>query len=77
MWEIVPYDLWELDFPFGNDDPKIIGAAYDPTTQRIYLSEGSGDKRGCCDRLPLIQVYHVNTKHTPFQNINMMLLLDK
>ncbi len=77
MWEIVPYDVWEPDFSFGNDDPKIVGAAYDPATQRIYLAQGGGDKPGCCGHLPLIQVYHVNTRHTALQSINMMLLLDQ
>lgn len=61
MWEITPYAHWELDFPFANDNPNILGAAYDPVTQRIYLSQDGGDQPGCCGHLPLIQVYHVNT----------------
>jgi hypothetical protein len=60
MWEILPYGVWELNFPFANDNPSILGAAYDPSTQRIYISQDGGDKPGCCGHLPLIHVYHVN-----------------
>ena len=61
MWEIVPYGAWQLDFPFANDNANIIGAAYDPSTQRLYLSEDGGDTPGCCGHLPIIHVYHLNT----------------
>ncbi len=60
MWEILPYGVWELNFPFANDNPGILGAAYDPSTQKIYISQDGGDKPGCCGHLPLIHVYHVN-----------------
>jgi len=60
MWEILPYGVWELNFPFANDNPGILGAAYDPSTQRLYISQDGGDKPGCCSHLPLIHVYHVN-----------------
>jgi hypothetical protein len=44
-WEIVPYDRIELDLPFVNPSSsrtgaKVIGgAAYDPLTQRIFISQ--------------------------------------
>jgi hypothetical protein len=60
MWEIRPYAEWELTFPFANDNPNILGAAYDPVNQRIYLAQEAGDKPGCCGYLPLIHVYHIN-----------------
>ncbi len=59
-WQIKPYGVWELDFPFAADDADILGAAYDPASQRIYISEAGGDRPGCCGYLPLIHVYHVN-----------------
>lgn len=61
MWEILPYGVWQLNFPFANDNPNILGAAYDPATQRIYISEDGGDTPGCCGHLPIIHVYHVDT----------------
>ena len=65
MWEIMPYGVWELNFPFAIADAQILGAAYDPATQRIYISEGGGDRPGCCGYLPVIHVYHVNTATGP------------
>lgn len=59
-WEILPYGVWELDLPFANDNPSILGASYDPSTQRIYISQDGGDKPGCCGHLPVVHVYHVN-----------------
>lgn len=62
MWEIFPYGVWELSFPFANDNPQILGAAYDPVSQKIYISQGGGDRPGCCGHLPLIHVYRVNVE---------------
>jgi len=59
--KIVPYGAWQLNFPFANDNPEIIGAAYDPSTQRLYISEDGGDTPGCCGHLPIIHAYHLNT----------------
>jgi hypothetical protein len=59
-WEIIPYAEWELPLPFAQDYADILGAAYDPATQRIYLSQDGGDKPGCCGHLPVIHVYEVN-----------------
>lgn len=79
MWDIIPYGVWELSFPFANDNADILGAAYDPNTQRIYISQDGGDTPGCCGHLPLIHVYHVNVgqagRSLP-QGINNLLLLE-
>jgi hypothetical protein len=60
-WEIKPYGVWELQFPLAGGDADILGAAYDPVRQRIYISQAGGDRPGCCAYLPLIHVYRVNT----------------
>jgi hypothetical protein len=60
-WEIKPYGVWELQFPLAGGDADILGAAYDPVRQRIYISQAGGDRPGCCGYLPLIHVYRVNT----------------
>lgn len=65
MWEVVPYGVWELLLPFDNDNPSILGAAYDPSTQTIYLSQGGGDRPGCCGYLPVIHVFHVDVGLKP------------
>lgn len=66
-WEVTPYGVWELQFPFAGDDADILGAAYDPVRQRIYISQAGGDRPGCCGYLPLIHVYRVNTYRTSAQ----------
>ena len=42
-WQIYPYRSWAFELPFQNLDRAIIGAAYDPATRRIYLSQAHGD----------------------------------
>lgn len=60
MWEVRPYGVWELDLPFADDNRRILGAAYNPLSQKIYLAQGGGDRPGCCGSLPLIHVYRLN-----------------
>jgi hypothetical protein len=58
-WDIKPYAVWQLNFPFGNANAIINGAAYDPDSQRIFISEAYGDNYG----MPLIHVYRLQTKN--------------
>lgn len=58
-WDIKPYAIWNLDFPFGKDDAQILGAAYDPEGQRIFISQYNGEKPAMSP-LPLIHVYRLN-----------------
>jgi hypothetical protein len=59
-YEVTPYATWSLgDFGQVGDDFATGGAAFDPATGRVYLSEIGGDG----DR-PLIRVYQV-TSSTP------------
>lgn len=51
-WQIYPYRSWTFDLPFENLDRAIMGAAYDPATRRIYLSQARGDVDS-----PLIHVF--------------------
>ena len=57
-WEIRPYAYWYLDLPFANKKASILGVAYDPEMQRIFISQGRGDQYGL-DTFPLIHVYEV------------------
>jgi hypothetical protein len=59
-WEIVPYAEWQLTLPFAQEGADLLGAAYDPDTQRIYLSQDGGDRPGCCGYLPVVHVYQVS-----------------
>jgi len=53
-WEIRPYATWALQLPFKTG--TVVAAAYDPTAQRIYLSQGFGN-----DTLPVIHVFTIET----------------
>jgi hypothetical protein len=53
-WDIKPYTTWTLTFPTSGKD-QILGAAYDPATQRIYLSQACSDP----ECYPIIHVYSV------------------
>jgi hypothetical protein len=58
-WQIVPYSTWEFDLPFQHGQRVIPGVAYDPATQRIYMSALNGD-----GDYPLIHVFRVDTSGT-------------
>ena len=61
-WQVVPYTTWAITFPFPieNVDHRP-SAAYDPATQRLYLSQPYGWNWS----MPLIHVYKVNIGITP------------
>ena len=53
-WAVKPYAAWKLEFPYETLKVDLNGAAYDPETARIFLSQGfaEGD-------LPVIHVFKV------------------
>ena len=53
-WQVQPYSSWALDLPFANAQVRLLGAAYDAKTQRIFLSEWKGDYT-----MPLIHVLSI------------------
>ena len=42
-WEVEPYATWALDLPFGNNGDTVLGATYDPATQRVYFAASAAD----------------------------------
>ncbi|MDA8413569.1 MAG: hypothetical protein M0023_07235 [Desulfobacteraceae bacterium] len=66
-WDIKPYAIWELKLPYSSDTdphtgPHIInGAAYDPSTQRIFISQDlADDTTNKYEPYPIIHVYKLN-----------------
>ncbi len=63
-WDVKPYAVWRLEFPFDTtfgtpgdaSNRQIGGATYDPLTNRIFVSQMFGD-----DQRPVIHVYAVQT----------------
>ena len=59
-WDVLPYAEWTYTLPFQTSTARILGAAYDPVTQRIYVSQESGDTDGMYYDVPVIHAFHVN-----------------
>jgi hypothetical protein len=59
-WQVVPYATWTLTPPFQHNSGLLGGAAYDPATQRIFLSQSFGN-----GTFPVIHVYQVNVGNPP------------
>jgi hypothetical protein len=55
-WDVKPYAVWELNFPFAVQEAVIGGAAYDPVTGRIFVSQYRVDSDN-----PLIHVFTVGS----------------
>ena len=56
-WDVKPYLAWSLSLPFADARAYILGAAYDPVRNRIFLTQAFGDG----DR-PLVHVYAVRVE---------------
>jgi hypothetical protein len=56
-WAVRPYAAWTLDLPFQRGDGLIGGVAYDPATQRLFLSALRGEGMA-----PLIHVFTLAMK---------------
>jgi hypothetical protein len=37
-WDVVPYEMWSMDLPYESPEGQVQGVAYDPLTQRLYIS---------------------------------------
>ena len=55
-WDIKPYAVWNLDLPFASGSGHLNGAAYDPVTGQIFVSQAFGD-----GTKPLIHVFTVGS----------------
>lgn len=64
-WNIKPYAVWTLPFKFAYTQIFGGGAAFDPNTGRLYISEPGALLSGCCDVLPLIHVFQLDIGASP------------
>jgi len=55
-WSIRPYAVWTFNLPFATSSRLLKGAAYDPQTRRMYISQYNGD-----GEKPVIHVFAVNS----------------
>lgn len=54
-WEVLPYATWKMTFPFSAWFTHIHGAAYDPSTNKLFIVQGFGDMGS-----PIIHVYRLS-----------------
>lgn len=57
-WSVKPYGVWPFDLPFVEPGVRIGGVAYDPSRQRIFVSQLLADRDGYSFR-PLIHVFRI------------------
>jgi len=62
-WELEPYAVWPLEFPFAEKNAMIGGVAHDPNTGRIFVSQLYGDVIGY-DLNPIIHVFTIRPAKT-------------
>jgi hypothetical protein len=60
-WQVMPYDVWNFSLPNASAGAQIGGVAFDPSTDRIYVSVLDADNVAAYSDLPLIEVFQVNT----------------
>jgi hypothetical protein len=59
-WDVQPYAAWPLNLPFAAPYAAIEGAAYDPATNRIFLTQYHGD-----GTMPLVHVFSLGGGSQP------------
>jgi hypothetical protein len=57
-WEVLPYAIWRLDEMDSAGGATIAGAAYDPGSGRVYLTERYGEN-------PAVHVYQITVPESP------------
>lgn len=64
-WEVLPYAIWTMPSIFHPSSPYGGPAAYDKDKKLLFISQPSADLVGCCEKLPLIHVFKVDTTIPP------------
>ena len=57
-WEVLPYAIWRLDEMDSVGGATNAGAAYDPGSGRVYLTERYGEN-------PAVHVYQITVPESP------------
>jgi hypothetical protein len=52
-WEVRPYEIWRLDEMDDTGGATMAGAAFDPVSGRVYITESYGQN-------PMVHVYQIN-----------------
>ncbi len=63
-WQVQPYATWNLDFPQYDGAKHLGGVAFDPSTDRLYVTELGGDTQAAYSYLPVVQVFQLTLNST-------------
>ena len=63
-WEVVPYDVWPIEFPTAGNATRLSGLAYDAQRQLLYIAQRGADPDGYAYR-PVVHVFHLNAAPGP------------
>jgi hypothetical protein len=70
-WEVQPYALWQLDEMDSSGGATIAGAAYDPASGRLYITERYGES-------PAVHVYQITVPSPlPYDHIIYLPLVNR
>jgi hypothetical protein len=58
-WQVQPYATWNFDFPQFEGAKDIGGVAFDPSTDRLYVTELGADTSAPYTNLPVVQVFQL------------------
>lgn len=62
-WDVIPYARWRIDMPFATNMHELKGAAYDPSTKRIFIAQHEVDRlSNPYEPYPIIHVYRIELK---------------
>jgi hypothetical protein len=69
-WDVRPYANWTFDLPYQDSNRHIQGMAFDPATNRIFLSQSGGEPNG----MPVIHVFTVASSTAPRPPTNLRII---
>jgi hypothetical protein len=55
-WDVLPYAIWQLDEMDSEGGATVRGAAYDPETGRVFITEDFGEE-------PVVHVYTISVRN--------------
>jgi hypothetical protein len=67
-WEVQPYAVWRLDEMDNSGSASLSGAAFDPASGRVYLTENFGES-------PQVHVYQIRVPAAPGEQAALYLPL--
>ncbi len=65
-WEVRPYMIWQLDEMDSSGSASVSGAAFDPASGRLYVTENYGEE-------PIVHVFQITVSPEPVLDLSLYL----